>query len=166
MEGSDPFITVRLCWGLSPLSLTDRRFGEDLLVRFVAPLRARLFGCAVAFVFAALLGAGGASAAEIYPSSSPDVLRGLPPYSVTYRFEFNTGALPEQVAFSVATQGDSVSHFALDDGPAVVTPIGASLASSIFSCAGGGSSVPSQSSSGAWRLDLPPASRSTVSVTL
>src|SRR3954453_15506714 len=48
-----------------------------------------------------------ALALEVYPSYSPAVLSGPPPWTVTYKFELDTGPTPETVSFG--GEGDGLS---------------------------------------------------------
>src|SRR4051794_22337741 len=76
---------------LFPLRLTaGRGWTDPMSVRHLT----------LAFAVLALLPAT-ASAAEIYPSVSPTVLRGDGPWSITYKIEVDAGPAPERLLLSV-----------------------------------------------------------------
>jgi hypothetical protein len=104
----------------------------------------------VLVLMVALSATGSASAAQIYPSFSPAVLRGTPPWTTTYLFEIHTGRQPEHLNFA------GWGSFSLD-GPGQLTPVTDALFSAAWSCAfGRGSGVSGVSTATYYHLDLPP----------
>lgn len=118
----------------------------------------------LALVVAAAL-ASSADAAEVYPSVSPTVLHGTPPWQVTYRLEFDTGPLPERL---VLESTGAVADLGVD-GPGTVTRVAAVMVVLPERlCIGGMGSAPADALTPAgqswWLLDLPPNSATTLTM--
>src|SRR5437588_3538447 len=92
---------------------------------------------AAAWMLASLVFAAQASAVEIYPSSSPDVLRGAGPWTITDTIEFDAGPAAEALDLNVFSILGFPSMPQVQ-GPGVITASGFQFASSIRSCPGGG----------------------------
>jgi hypothetical protein len=117
----------------------------------------------LAFAVLALLPAT-ASAAEIYPSVSPTVLRGPPPWHVDYAIEFDSGPAPEQVTFSVSGRNGFPPTPRLD-GPGTLTSAGVILLGGGRTCASGFGDIDfGVSGGGSWTLDLPPGASTVVRI--
>src|SRR4051794_24330016 len=104
-----------------------------------------------------------ALALEVYPSYSPAVLSGPPPWTVTYKFELDTGPTPETVSFG--GEGDGLS-FPSIDGPGTVGPGQAIDGVRIVPCPGGRGVQSYPAGFGySETIELPAASTTTLTVT-
>jgi hypothetical protein len=117
---------------------------------------------AIAWMLVAL-GAGPASAAEIFPSVSPPILRDKPPYTATYRFEFHTGPNAEQPLFTV--DGPDLATATLE-GPGSITGRAIESSTRVRSCLGGrGTTSSSVDTTAEFALSLPAETVNTLVVT-
>lgn len=121
------------------------------------------FSLLLAVVFLALASAP-AHAAEVYPSVSPQVLRGPAPWRVDYSFEFDAGPVAERIGLSIDSSNGFYPEPVLD-GPGTLSSGAAMLLGGGRTCASGFGDIDfGVSGGGNWTLALPAGARTIVRV--